>query len=282
MTTPAPVSRVARHPREPLTVDLGRGRLRAGGHEASFDPAAPDALELAYLHLVRRMRDVHRDPSFVLRSDDVTALARALDRDAVSVLQRLGELMGATVTQRRSMVTAFLAGTLLIVVATGAVALAGGDTPDAVTADRLGDDPVVTGSAESRDELDPTPPPSAEGAPAEDRAEPADAGTEPTSDAVPARSTTDRPATDPPARSRDAVAPSAPAPDPDRAGADDGQPEPGGEAAPVEGEADAWEWGPPQVDQPGAVIDLPSEPEVVQPGATIDLPPDDDGDVDGR
>jgi hypothetical protein len=300
MTTPAPVSRAARHPREPLTVDLGRGRLRAAGFEARFEPATPDALELAYLRLVRRMRDVHREPSFVLRSDDVRALAEALDRDPVTVLQRLGDLMGATVTQRRSMVTAFLAGALLIVVATGAVAVAGGDGPDTVTADQLGDGPdVVAATApEGSDVLDPAPPPSAGTLPADEPADGAVTDAAEPDDAVPAAAppapptevpttsppdgrAADRPASDRPARAGDDVAPPSPAPDPDRAGPADGQPDEDVARPPVEGEADAWEWGRPRVDQPGATIDLPPDDEVDDPagdGAAGDDPAGDGAD----
>jgi hypothetical protein len=42
----------------------------------------------------------------------------------------------------------------------------------------------------------------------------------------------------------------------------------------VDGAPDAWTWDDPEVDQPGAIIDIPPDPEVVQPGATIDLPGD--------
>jgi hypothetical protein len=297
MTTPAPVFEAARRPRMPLTIDLAAGVIQAGGHRASFDPAADDAIELAYLRLVRRMRDVHREPAFVLRSDDVEALAVVLRRDAVTVLDRLGELMGATVTQRRSMVTAFLAGALLIAVATGSVALGGDDgpapTPEApVAADRF--EPTADGGRTTADAT----------APATDDAVDDDAGTEtaPPTDEPAGTGAAASPAVGSPVTSPPPVGTSPspasdegrstaprdprPAPAPPSSGGPEGGGDPPAPArpdvparpdapVPVVGEPDAWSWDAPEVDQPGAIIDIPSEPEVVQPGATIDLPGDD-------
>jgi hypothetical protein len=313
MTTPAPVFQAARRPRTPLTVDLAEGIIQAGGHRARFDPAADDAVELAYLKLVRRMRDVHREPSFVLRSDDVEALAAVLRRDAVAVLDRLGELMGATVTQRRSMVTSFLAGALLIAVATSAVALGsddgaapepdepvagGGLSPGAdgrpIPAGELGD--ALVGAAHAEDALqgdalaeealaeDGT----VEGAPASDTATPPaePALAPPTAVRAPATSppaagsppdtgaSPSSPEEEPPAVPRDRR----PAPDaPGSGGVADGvePPAPARPAPMVEGEPDTWTWDDPEVDQPGAIIDIPSDPEVVEPGTTDDPPGDD-------
>jgi hypothetical protein len=311
MTTPAPVFQAARRPRTPLTIDLDEGVIQAGGHRARFDPAADDAVELAYLKLVRRMRDVHREPSFVLRSDDVEALAAVLRRDAVTVLDRLGELMGATVTQRRSMVTSFLAGALLIAVATSAVALGSDDgaAPDPVepvagespspeadgrsTAAGEPDDPVAGNAPVGDGPADggPAGDGPAEGAPAD--------GEAPSAEAAPGPAAAVRaPATSPPAavpsppragtspssqeQDRSAV-PRDPRPAPDPPSSDGGAdgvappapPAPARPAPPVEGEPDAWTWDDPEVDQPGAIIDIPSDPEVVQPRATIDPPASD-------
>ncbi|MEX1178063.1 MAG: hypothetical protein WEB09_06345, partial [Nitriliruptor sp.] len=136
-------------PRTPLTVDLDRGSIRAGRRRARFDPAADDAAYLAYLGLVRRLRGAEREPTFVLRRDDIEVLAAELREDAVTVLERLGDLMGVTVTQRRSMVTSFLTGAVLIAVASGATALGvnGGTSPseDAGTPVADVDQPVADG-----------------------------------------------------------------------------------------------------------------------------------------
>jgi hypothetical protein len=309
MTTPAPVFGAARRPRTPLTVDLTDGRIRADGHQVRFDPGEQDAAELAYLRLVRRMRDVHREPSFVLRSDDVEALANALDEDPVTVLERLGALMGATVTQRRSMVTAFLAGALLIVVATSAVALGSDPAPatdpsgpvDDLEVDTEVVGPPTAGDTSSVDgtALETGPP---DTDPLGDTG--SDGDTDPPTVDGPAAATTDtRPGADasgpgapagrsevgtgaargsvedPPPRSPTADRDGAPAPAPAPVPAPVPEPEvhPSPDPAPpVTGEPDAWVWGQPRVDQPGAVIDLPPDPEDGEPGDTSEPPPDED------
>jgi hypothetical protein len=313
MTTPAPVFRAARRPRTPLTVDLIDGSIQAGGHQARFDPAEQDAAELAYLKLVRRMRDVHREPSFVLRSDDVEALASALDEDPVTVLERLGALMGATVTQRRSMVTAFLAGALLIVVATSAVAVGSDNSPSTSPSD-AGDDRQVdaevvappaagdtgslrtgslrTGSLDS----DPRDAPASDGDTGPgDATGPAAADGPAAPDARPGAEAS-APGAPAPVRSRVAPGPAGgPADDPrsstdDRAPTADRAPNAGrgpsspapapapdpSPAPPVAGEPDAWHWGQPRVDQPGAVIDLPPDPDDGEPATD---PPADEGPI---
>ncbi len=278
-------------PRTPLRIDVDAGRLETAGHHASFDPAAPDDALIAYLKLVRRLRDVEREPSFVLRRDEVVVLATALRQDAVVVLDRLGELMGATALQRRSMVTAFLAGALLIAVASGAAAL----VPGARTADRSDVTRVVTADADE---------PSA-GAPAEDRtddevgpaadareavpatdpvAEPADTSSAPaTTPAARTGGGTDR--QPPPGPAEDVTRPTPPADDvpaPPASGPDTGDRDAGDvprdpDDAVVRGPdvrlGERWDLGP-EVNQPGADIDIPPDdgPEVVQPGATIDIP----------
>jgi hypothetical protein len=243
-----------------LHVDLVDGRLEASGRRVRFDPSTPDGLLVAYLRLVRKLRDVPRDPSFVLRRSDVLALAEVLRWDAVDVLDQLGELMGVTVTERRTMVTSFAAGALLIAVATGAAALAPGDAPDPVvaTADASdvttpADDPVdrwLLGEFES------------------DTSEAGDASSE---------------ASD----TSEAAVAAAPAAPPASGGSSSGPVVSDRPSAPArDREGPRLALGPGDevdVTQPGTDIDLPlvdDDVEIIQPGADIDLPADEDDDVE--
>jgi len=109
--------------RVPLEVDAASGALTTAGIMRTFTPGDEDELLTAYRLLVRELRDIPHEPTVALRREDVELLASHLRKDAAVVLSRLGELMGATVTQRRSMVAAFAAGAALIVLTTSAVAL---------------------------------------------------------------------------------------------------------------------------------------------------------------
>jgi hypothetical protein len=296
--TGAPLHGAAPRERAPISVDLAAGRLDTAGRSARFDPSAQDALELAYLRLVRELRDVRREPSFVLRSADVAALAAATRRDAAELLDRLGELMGASVTQRRSMVTAFAAGALLIAVATGAAALSSGgaDLPGPRSEER------VEAAGEVGSELDlPAPEVDAAdvdagddedqgadeteaaadeaGAPAGEVAGPAPAPT-PTPDPAPRAPATTSPAAPPPAAEEDPQGPRSvqqPGGGPDLPAEDDVEVvQPG----PIE----VWDEDDVEIVQPGADIDIPMDDEddveIIQPGADIDIPMDDDDDED--
>ncbi len=91
--------------RVPLTVDLSGGVIATAGLVRTFTPGGQDGLLLAYLHLVRDLRDLQTAPSLALRRVDVEVLATSLRSEAVAVLDRLGPLMGSTVPQRRSAVS---------------------------------------------------------------------------------------------------------------------------------------------------------------------------------
>jgi hypothetical protein len=109
--------------RVPLTIDRATGRIRTGGITRSFELGQPEAMLIAYLKLVRELRDLQHEPTIVIRRDDVDVLADALGTDGSSVIEKLGDLMHLTVAQRRSMVTAFLAGATVIALAGGALAV---------------------------------------------------------------------------------------------------------------------------------------------------------------
>jgi hypothetical protein len=283
--------------RAPISVDLTAGRLETAGRAARFDPSAQDALELAYLRLVRELRDVRREPSFVLRSADVAALAAATRRDAAEVLDRLGELMGATVAQRRSMVTAFAAGALLIAVATGAAALSAGG--DDLPGPRAGE--RVEAAGEVVPELDLVGPDTDtdadDPAVADDEDDEADEVAVATGGAVAAADEVEAPAPAP----RSTPAPRAPAttsPPATPPAADERPQEPrsvrqpgaGPDLPADEDDVEIIQPGPieildeddVEIVQPGADIDIPADEhddvEIIQPGADIDIPPDDDED----
>jgi hypothetical protein len=262
--------------RTPLHVDLAGGQLETGGRRMRFDPSVPDAVLVAYLRLVRKLRDVPREPSFVLRRSDVLVLAEVLRWDAVDVLDQLGDLMGATVTQRRTMVATFAAGALLIAVATSAAALAPSLRDD------VAEVPVA---GEVADESPTADRPAPDATRIEDREdgtdEDADAETEPGAGAdedadgsagsrVAPTETAPRPA--PAARPAPSRIPSRSAPTPVPS-LEVVQP---GAGIDLAGDDHV------EVVQPGTGIDLPPDDdvEIVQPGADIDLPPDDPDPVD--
>jgi hypothetical protein len=101
--------------RAPIRADLAAGTIATGGLVRTFAPGDRDALLVAYVRLVRDLRDLHTAPSIALRRDDVEVLAASLSTDAPEVLERLGRLMSATAIRRRSAVAMFLAGAALIV-----------------------------------------------------------------------------------------------------------------------------------------------------------------------
>ena len=103
--------------RLPLIIDR-RGVITTGGVEARFDPAEETSLLRAYLRLVRALRSQQREPMIDLRRSDVEALAEYLHDSGAAVVERLGALMGATRIQRSSMAKMFVAGAMVIGLAT--------------------------------------------------------------------------------------------------------------------------------------------------------------------
>jgi transcriptional regulator with XRE-family HTH domain len=134
--------------RLPLIVDETVGRIATAGISSSFVAGDEDSLLTAYLRLVRELRSLERAPEITLRRGDVEALAAHLRKDGALVLDRLGQLMGASVTQRRSMVATFAAGAALIVLAGGAIALEPGSHDPADLDGARQDLPVATARAD--------------------------------------------------------------------------------------------------------------------------------------
>lgn len=126
--------------RLPLVIERN-GVIATGGVEARFDPEDDTSLLAAYLRLIRALRSEQREPMIDLRRDDVEALGRYLGDEGASVVERLGALMGATRSQRSSMAKMFVAGAMVIGLATAAPAMGRLAAAPATPSDRLA--PIV-------------------------------------------------------------------------------------------------------------------------------------------
>lgn len=116
------------------------GQIITAGVAEAFEPADTTSMLTAYLRLIRRLRGAERDPVVALRRDDVDALAAVLDEPGERVIDRLGELMGATQAQRKVMVGLFVSGAVVVGLAVTAVAATTGDStepPSLTVADTL-------------------------------------------------------------------------------------------------------------------------------------------------
>jgi sortase (surface protein transpeptidase) len=108
-----------------LPVTIGDLRLSSEGLGVEFSPADPTTVLVAYLRLIRRMRNQKRAPAIALRRDDVDVLASYLDIDGADVVERLSTLMNVTTAQRATMAMLFATGAIVIGLATGSHVAAG-------------------------------------------------------------------------------------------------------------------------------------------------------------
>lgn len=116
-----------------LPVVIGDGRLWGSGLSVRFSRDDPTSLLVAYLRLIRRMRNQKRAPAVALRRDDIITLALHLDIDGAEVVDRLSTLMNVSATQRNTMAMLFAAGAIVIGLAAGGHASASsGANPDAM------------------------------------------------------------------------------------------------------------------------------------------------------
>jgi hypothetical protein len=108
----------SRAPARPLpthvAVEVSRDVIRAGAASRRFREGDARSLLTAYLTLIRGLRDQRRARTIELRSADIEALAAYLGRPGSEVVERLAEMMGATRTQRATMLTLFATGALVI------------------------------------------------------------------------------------------------------------------------------------------------------------------------
>jgi hypothetical protein len=105
------------------------GALHTGGVAEAFAPGDSDAMLLAYLRLVRRLRRAERAAAVELRRDDVEVLAASLGSPAAQVLDRLADLMGASRAKRTSMAALLGAGAAVVGLVSGAAALSPDGAP---------------------------------------------------------------------------------------------------------------------------------------------------------
>lgn len=96
-------------PRREALVLLATGTISAGGMDEYFDPHDLDSVLAAYLRLVAELRGGANDVT-TLRRDDLSDIADQLGRPRPEIIDRVGELAGATPAQRRAMVALYLAG----------------------------------------------------------------------------------------------------------------------------------------------------------------------------
>jgi hypothetical protein len=113
--------------RLPLDIDVN-GVISTGGIEIRFVPGDEESLLTAYLKLVRVLRRQQHARAVDLRRGDIEAIASHLVSDPLPLLDRLGELMGGTRAQRRTMAALFATGAMVVGLSSGASA---GMAPDA-------------------------------------------------------------------------------------------------------------------------------------------------------
>lgn len=122
--------------RVPVEVELATGTVRSGGSARRFPAGDPDGLLLAYLLLVRELRDLPKGSAVAIRRDDVEVLAHHLAADPAAVVDRLATLMGAGGSERHSIAALFAAGAAVLVLTTSGIV-----TPASYPADRGDPDP---------------------------------------------------------------------------------------------------------------------------------------------
>ena len=124
-------------------VQIAERHVQVAGRSRSYLPGDQDSMLEAYLLLVRKVRRQGSDATITLRRDDVDVIAAHVGLPSETVIDRLGEMMGATRAQRIAMASLFASGALVIgLVGTAAAAPASGGAVRGVrdtarSADRL-------------------------------------------------------------------------------------------------------------------------------------------------
>ncbi len=108
-----------------LPVAIADGRVTGAGMSIEFSPGDSTSLMVAYLRLIRRMRNQKKAPAIVLRRDDILVIARYLDIDGAVVVERLSTLMNVSAAQRNTMAMLFATGAIVIGLAAGGHVSAG-------------------------------------------------------------------------------------------------------------------------------------------------------------
>ena len=97
-----------------VAVEVSGNVVRAGSARRRFREGDARSLLIAYLSLIRGLRDQRRARTIELRSADIESLARYLGRPGSEVVEQLADVMGATRSQRATMLTLFSTGALVI------------------------------------------------------------------------------------------------------------------------------------------------------------------------
>jgi transcriptional regulator with XRE-family HTH domain len=107
--------------REPVVLDRAAGVLRIGDRVAAFDPSTTDneAVLRLYLRRVRELRGLRRGATFVLRDDDIAALALVVDVRDAALEDRLVALMGVDQAQAGVLRRRLVAAAAVAIVGTG-------------------------------------------------------------------------------------------------------------------------------------------------------------------
>lgn len=112
-----------------LPILVTEHEVSAGGVHQSYAGGEPDALLVAYLHVVRTLRRQRHTPVVDLRRDDLEILAEYLREPRESVLHRLATLMNATQRKRVAMTGVLASGAAVIGLVGVVAAVDGGPTP---------------------------------------------------------------------------------------------------------------------------------------------------------
>ncbi len=99
--------------RRPIRIDA-TGSLAIGDTIVGFVPGDELSLLQGYLDAVRSIRSLDDDDLVALRRCDIEALGTHLAEPARAIIDRLGQLMGASGEQRRAMVGLYLANASVI------------------------------------------------------------------------------------------------------------------------------------------------------------------------
>lgn len=99
--------------RNPLIIN--GNTFMSGDRTTTFSGANTRAVLRSYLIFVRDLRGQRREPSIELRTDDISVLARHLGVDEAFVVGGLLDVMGATRSQRNTVMAMLAAGALTVV-----------------------------------------------------------------------------------------------------------------------------------------------------------------------
>jgi hypothetical protein len=93
-----------------VPLEIGDGKIAAGGYAVEFAEGDPTSLLLGYLGLIRRLRGGEHPAVIDLRRSDIEAIAAHLEITAEDVIERFGAVTGARGFERKAMAGMFAGG----------------------------------------------------------------------------------------------------------------------------------------------------------------------------